>query len=93
MKCPIDPNEHDCDALECYKKWPMDYPNSPCDNCGQKRINELQEKITHKIEFEEIKPIVIESIDEAKNINDLIQIVVNKIYQKGKDDVVKELVL
>ena len=36
--------------------------------------------------FEEVKQIVLESIDEAETINDLIQIVVDKIYQKGKDD-------
>ena len=45
MKCPIDINHHDCEALECYKRFPMDYPYSPCENCGQKRINELKEKL------------------------------------------------
>ena len=43
------------------------------------------------MEFEEVKRIIMDSIDEAKNINDLIQIVVNKIYQKGKDDALNQL--
>ena len=38
------------------------------------------------MEFEEVKQIVKDSIDESENLNELIQIVVNKIYQKGKDD-------
>ena len=33
--------------------------------------------------FEEVKQLVLESIDESNDMNELIQIVVNKIYQKG----------
>ena len=45
MKCPIDPKQHDCVALDLYKMYPNDYPYSPCTNCSQKRINELENKI------------------------------------------------
>ena len=36
--------------------------------------------------FEEVKQLVLESIDESNNMNELIQIIVNKIYQKGFND-------
>lgn len=36
--------------------------------------------------FEEVKQLVMDSIDESKNLNDLIHIVINKIYQKGFND-------
>ena len=38
------------------------------------------------MDFEEVKQIVMDAIDESENLNELIQIVVNKIYQKGKND-------
>ena len=41
------------------------------------------------MDFEEVKQIVRDSVDESANLDELIQIVVNKIYQKGKDDAEK----
>jgi hypothetical protein len=38
------------------------------------------------MEFEELKQIVIDSIDEAKTPIDLMQIIVNKVYEKGIED-------
>ena len=38
------------------------------------------------ISFEEIKQIFQESIDDSVNINELLQNVANKIYQKGFND-------
>ena len=35
--------------------------------------------------FEEVKQLVLDSIDESANMNELIQTVINKIYQKGYD--------
>lgn len=35
------------------------------------------------ISFEEVKQIFQESIDDSANINELLQSVANKIYQKG----------
>jgi hypothetical protein len=38
------------------------------------------------MDFEGVKRIVIESIDESKTINELIQIVIDKIYKRGFKD-------
>lgn len=38
------------------------------------------------ISFEEVKRMVIESIEESNTVNDLIETVINKIYKKGVDD-------
>ena len=38
------------------------------------------------MDFEEFKKIVIESIDDAKTPVDLVQIIVNKVYEKGIED-------
>ena len=38
------------------------------------------------LDFEELKQIVLNSIDEAKTPVDLFQIVINKVYEKGKED-------
>ena len=38
------------------------------------------------MEFEELKQIVIDSIDEAKTPVDLFQIVINKVYEKGIEE-------
>lgn len=38
------------------------------------------------ISFEEVKQIFHESIDDSANINELLQSVANKIYQKGLND-------
>ena len=38
------------------------------------------------ISFDEVKQMFCESINDSKNINELLQIVANKIYQKGFDD-------
>lgn len=38
------------------------------------------------ISFEEVKQIFQESIDNSANINELLQSVANKIYQKGFND-------
>ena len=38
------------------------------------------------MEFDKLKQIVIDSIDEAKTPVDLFQIVINKVYEKGKED-------
>ena len=35
------------------------------------------------ISFDEVKQMFRDSIDESANINDLLQSVANKIYQKG----------
>ena len=51
MICPIDKNGHDCLAAELFIRWPMDYPESPCKNCGQRRINELEEIIRKQEDF------------------------------------------
>ena len=67
VQCPIDTYKHDCAALECYMRWPKDYPFSPCDNCGQKRINELREKLEKdrgESNSRVINMSVIERIDE-----------------------------
>ena len=39
-----------------------------------------------EISFEEVKQIFQESIDDSANINELLQNVANKIYQKGFND-------
>ena len=39
-----------------------------------------------EISFNEVKRIIIDSIDESKNMNELIQTTVNKIYEKGFND-------
>ena len=39
-----------------------------------------------EISFDEVKRIIIDSIDESKNMNELIQTTVNKIYEKGFND-------
>jgi len=38
------------------------------------------------MEFEEVKQIALNSVDESANMNELIQIVINKIYQQGVED-------
>ena len=38
------------------------------------------------ISFDEVKQMFRDSIDESANINDLLQSVANKIYQKGLND-------
>ena len=38
------------------------------------------------ISFEEVKQIFRDSIDDSANINELLQNVANKIYQKGKNE-------
>ena len=38
------------------------------------------------MEFEQLKQIVMDSIDEAKTPIDLFQIVLDKVYQKGVED-------
>lgn len=38
------------------------------------------------MEFEEFKQIVLDTIDESSNLNELVKNVVNKVYQKGIDD-------
>ena len=38
------------------------------------------------MDFEGVKRIVAESIDESKTINELIQIVIDKIYKRGFKD-------
>ena len=38
------------------------------------------------MDFEDFKKIVIESIDDAKTPVDLVQIIVNKVYEKGIED-------
>ena len=45
MICQIDPHGHDCEALDLFYRYPNDYPECPCGNCGQQRINELEEKL------------------------------------------------
>lgn len=45
MICPIDPHGHDCEALDLFYRYPNDYPECPCGNCNQQRINELEEKL------------------------------------------------
>lgn len=57
------------------------------------RIEEIRSIITEarckeikksmEISFEEVKQMFRDSIDESANINDLLQSVANKIYQKG----------
>lgn len=36
--------------------------------------------------FEEAKKLLLESVDEARNLNDLLHTVVDKIYLKGYED-------
>ena len=38
------------------------------------------------ISFDEVKQMFRDSIDESANINDLLQSVANKIYQKGLNE-------
>ena len=38
------------------------------------------------ISFEEVKQIFRDSMDDSANINELLQTVANKIYQKGKNE-------
>lgn len=38
------------------------------------------------ISFDEVKQMFRESVDESKNMNEILQTVVNKIYQKGFED-------
>ena len=38
-----------------------------------------------KITFEEVKAIALEEIDNAKNLNDLLEKIVQRIYQEGKN--------
>lgn len=45
MICPIDSHGHDCEALNLFYRYPNDYPEYPCDTCGQQRTNELEEKL------------------------------------------------
>lgn len=42
-----------------------------------------------QLDFETFKKIFINTIDESANLNELIQNVVNKIYQKGIADGIK----
>ena len=42
------------------------------------------------ISFDEVKQMFRDSIDESANINDLLQSVANKIYQKGFNDGISE---
>lgn len=44
--------------------------------------------MSDKITLEEVKAIFIEEID--KDINDLLERIVQRIYQKGKEDAVKD---
>ena len=39
-----------------------------------------------EISFEEVKQMFRESIDDSANMNELLQSVANKIYQRGFDD-------
>ena len=36
------------------------------------------------MDFEEVKRLALESVDESSNMNELIQNIVNKIYQKER---------
>lgn len=38
------------------------------------------------VAFEEVKKLMIESVDNSNDINDLIQTVIDKIYLKGVQD-------
>lgn len=38
------------------------------------------------ISFDDVKQVFLESIDDSENINEILQTVANKIYQKGKDN-------
>ena len=42
------------------------------------------------ISFDEVKQMFRDSIDESANINDLLQSVANKIYQKGLNGSIKQ---
>lgn len=44
LQCPIKEN-HFCVALQLYKKYSNDYPESPCKTCDMDRIVELEEKL------------------------------------------------
>lgn len=48
MLCSYDKNHHDCVALSLHVMFPHDYPDSPCDTCGQHRLNELEEKLKYE---------------------------------------------
>lgn len=38
------------------------------------------------MDFETLKQIIIDSIDESKTLYDLLQIVINKVYKRGIED-------
>ena len=40
---------------------------------------------SEKITFEEVKALALEEIDNAKNLNDLLERIIQRIYQKGKN--------
>ena len=42
------------------------------------------------ITFEEVKAITSEEIDSAKNLNDLLDRIAQRIYQKGKEEAFKD---
>ena len=41
------------------------------------------------ISFEEVKAITLEETDKAKNIDDLLYRITQRVYHKGKEDAVK----
>ena len=71
---------------KCDQDFEIDQFADAYDCTGFEDENPVWMLKVESMEFEELKQIVIDSIDEAKTPIDLMQIIVKKVYEKGVED-------